>query len=127
MTESEWTWTVGEETWNEPTSASREAAEADAREELLLRGYKPGSPFLVGRKTDVVPRMSVDLDTVMDQVTQQAYDLAGDVVPDYWPHHHRGSTGEALQAALDAVLRAYLEQHDPPSFWVAVEAREHRL
>ena len=127
MTEDEYTWTVNGADWAEPLSPSREAAEVDAREELPQRGYYRGTPFLTGRKADVVPRMSVDLDTVLDQVTQQAYELAGDVVPDYWPHHHRGSTGAALQAALDAVLRTYLEQHDPPSFYAVVDVEEHRL
>lgn len=126
MTEDEteeWTWTVNGADWAEPLSASREAAEADAREELPLRGYYRGTPFLTGRKADVMPLMRVNMSYTLDQVGEQAYDLVEDAA-DGWP---RTSGDEALQDALDAALRAYLERHDPPSFWAVVDVQEHRL
>lgn len=81
-------------------------------------GKKPGEKIVIGICEDYVPHLSAD--TLLDQVSEDAYEEVGEVAED-WPElgDRKGyKYADKLQAKIDKVFNEWLEEtKQVPSFY----------
>lgn len=120
---SDWYWSSDEERFGQGPFGSRELAAANARDEGAGRFWTGYSHQPTGAD------FSICADSVIEQLGEDAYELGGDCA-EGWPRHcgfgvePNEPTGE-LQEKLDAVIREWIDEHDPPSFWIVLGIEEH--
>jgi len=118
-TSAEYYWTTNEEHYGQGPFDSRENAVADAKAEGVGR-------FWTARKhTPTGVDFPIDAQTVLEQIGEQAYEMAGEAAED-WPGYHDDEDEKKLEHDLNAVLRRWIDEHDPPSFWLARDVEEHK-
>ena len=104
--------------WGYALSRDSEAwqGECKTRMEAILEGYATycGDPFWI-HSGHVVPLEAVmpDVDAILEQAGEQAYDEAGEVAEEY-----PDVTNEA-RIELEGLIRGWFEKHARPTFWVA--------
>lgn len=68
----------------------------------------------------------VDADHVIDQVREEAYDVAGEFADD-WLVRIDPDALASLTARLSAVFRVWMAEHDhEPTFWTVTDEQAHR-
>lgn len=81
----------------------------------------PGDVVHVGEAAYPETRQLIDAEDVMDQMTDRAWDIAGEYAMDY-----PDVSKEAL-AELDQLLEAWITKHCPPEFFIVKNAKEYKL
>ena len=124
---AEFYWTTNEERYGSGPFDSREAAVADALAELGVGDA--GRGFWTAQQSQPsVRQFSPDAESIIENIGMQAYDMAGKCAAD-WPGHfdREGEAEKKLQSALEDLVCGWLEDHDPPGFWIAVEVQDHEV
>lgn len=91
---------------------------------------KDGDYFYVGEEFSIIDRVGVNVDSILDHVGYQAYELAGDSAQEWPPFnesYEHGTAERQLEAELDAVLHRWLNENCPPTFFGIEAITEHRF
>lgn len=104
-----YSWSIDEETYRDQCNSIEEAVAAalDYNGELDL-----GTTISIGEIIPVDAIQLVDADSVIDNMSCQAYDLAGEPSEDYL-----GSVTKEQKNELEALIAAWADRVEKPAFW----------
>lgn len=80
-----------------------------------------GDVVQVGQACHPDSSQLVDADDVMEQMTDRAWDIAGEYAMGY------PDVSKEAKDELDALLRAWIEKHCPPDFYTVKDSTEYTL
>ncbi len=105
----QYSWSLDEETYQDHCDSIEEAVAAalDHHGDLGI-----GSTIFVGEIIPVDASQLVDADSVIDNMSCQAYDLAGESSEDYL-----GSVTKEQKSELEALIAAWADRVEKPAFW----------
>lgn len=91
--------------------------------ELLDAGadLAPGDVVHVGEADYPDTHQLIDASDVMDQMTDRAWDIAGEYAMDY------PDVSNEAKAELESLLSAWITKHCPPTFFVVKNSKEYTL
>lgn len=112
---ADWYWTTNEESYSSGPHATR-AAELE-----------PGKSFWTAARADLTGKsFSVLPCGLLEQLGLDARAMVGEWAEEWPSCSDEHPSVVALGAAVSALVSAWVDEHDPPSFWVAGEVQEHR-
>lgn len=82
---------------------------------------EPGDVVHVGEADHPETRQLIDAEDVMDQMTDRAWDIAGEYAEDY------PDVSKEAKAELDQLLEAWIAKHCPLEFFVVKNAKKYTL
>jgi len=106
---AQYSWSVDEETYRDQCDSIEEAIAAalDHHGDLEI-----GITISIGEIIPVDALQLVDADSVIDNMSCQAYDLAGEPSEDYL-----GSVTDEQKRELEALIAAWADRAEKPAFW----------
>lgn len=106
---AQYSWSLDEETYRDQCDSIEEAVAAA----LAHHGdLEIGTTISIGQIIPVDASQLVDADSVIDNMSCQAYDLAGEPSEDYL-----GSVTKEQKSELDALIAAWADRVEKPAFW----------
>ena len=124
---AEFYWTVNEESYSEGPFDSREAADEAACADAAEQEWS-GTFWTAWKHDPTASDFSISADSVIDQLSIDAHNMAGDSA-EGWPASYCSedeATAE-LETKLNEVLHAWIDKHDPPSFWIVRGIKKHKV
>jgi len=105
----QYSWSVDEETYRDQCDSIEEAVSAALDHH---GGLEIGTTISIGEIIPVDASQLVDADSVIDNMSCQAYDLAGEPSEDYL-----GSVTKEQKSELEALIAAWADRVEKPAFW----------
>lgn len=106
---AQYSWSVDEETYRDQCDSIEEAVAAALDHH---GGLEIGTTISIGEIIPVDASQLVDADSVIDNMSCQAYDLAGEPSEDYL-----GSVTKEQKSELEALIAAWADRIEKPAFW----------
>lgn len=106
---AQYSWSLDEETYRDQCDSIEEAVAAALDHH---GGLEIGSTISIGEIIPVDAHQLVDADCVIDNMSCQAYDLAGEPSEDYL-----GSVTKEQKSELEALIAAWADRVEKPAFW----------
>ena len=106
---AQYSWSVDEETYRDQCDSIEEAVAAALDHH---GGLEVGTTISIGEIIPVDASQLIDADSVIDNMSCQAYELSGEVSEDYLA----GVTKEQKDE-LEALIAAWAERVEKPTFW----------
>lgn len=106
---AQYSWSVDEETYRDQCDSIEEAVAAALDHH---GGLEIGSTISIGEIIPVDAHQLVDADCVIDNMSCQAYDLAGEPSEDYL-----GSVTKEQKSELEKLIAGWADRVEKPAFW----------
>lgn len=106
---AQYSWSVDEETYRDRCDSIEEAVAAALDHH---GGLEIGMTISIGEIIPVDASQLVDADSVIENISCQAYDLAGEPSEDYL-----GSVTKEQKSELEALIAAWADRVEKPAFW----------
>jgi len=109
QTKAQYSWSVDEETYRDQCDSIEEAVAAALDHH---GGLEIGITISIGEIIPVDALQLVDADSVIENMSCQAYDLAGEPSEDYL-----GSVTKEQKSELEVLIAAWADRVERPAFW----------